>query len=207
MSLPTPLYDLKCFPSVYEPSEDTFLFIDALETEMDFIKSLNPTSIIEVGSGNGVVITSLAAALKCTQVLFAIDINPLACLATEHTAHLNKTTVECLNMDLLSNFKDSVFDIILFNPPYVVTESEEIVGQGLSRAWAGGINGREIIDKFLPKLRDCLHSKGVCYMITIKENKPDEIKEIMLDFGFKTAIVKERKVPGEHLFVLKFWRG
>lgn len=206
MSLPTPLYDLKCFQSVYKPSEDTFLFIDALETEIDFIKSLNPTSIIEVGSGNGIVITSLATVLKCT-VLFATDINPLACLATRHTACLNETYVECLNMDLLSNFKDSVFDIILFNPPYVVTESEEIVGQGLSRAWAGGINGREIIDKFLPKLRDWLHSKGVCYMITIKENKLDEIKENMLEFGFKTAVVKERKVLGEHLFVLKFWRN
>ena len=38
------------FEQVYEPSEDTWLFVDALELEKDFItKTLQPTICFEIG--------------------------------------------------------------------------------------------------------------------------------------------------------------
>ncbi len=38
------------YRSIYEPSEDSFLLIDALEADIDYIKShINPSSILEVG--------------------------------------------------------------------------------------------------------------------------------------------------------------
>jgi len=205
MSLPTPLYDLKNFPDVYEPSEDTFLFLDALECDADFINSVKPANIAEVGCGSGVVITFLASILKSKCTYFATDINPSACLATLKTATLNNVTVECLNMNMLSHFKHSLFDVLLFNPPYVVTEDSEI-GPGLQAAWAGGADGREIIDKFLANLNNLISDTGVCYMVVIKENKPDEIKKIMYNLGFNTCVIKERKILAEHLFILRFSR-
>ncbi len=43
-------------------------------------------------------------------------------------------------------------DILLFNPPYVPTESDEVCGNGIEASWAGGVDGREVIDRFIPLL-------------------------------------------------------
>lgn len=200
----TPIYNLKDYTDVYEPREDTFLFLDALESELNFIKNLKPTTVVEIGCGSGVVITAISKALKNNCASFSTDINIQACYATLHTSLLNDVYVECLNMNLLTGFKNGAFDMILFNPPYVVTTDEEVHGRGLNRAWAGGINGREIIDNVLDDLNRLLSKNGVCYMVILKENKPTEIKESMLLRGYKCVTVMERKIPGEHLFVLKF---
>lgn len=44
-------------------------------------------------------------------------------------------------------------DVILFNPPYVPTPDEEISGCGIEASWAGGTDGRVIIDRSLPVIK------------------------------------------------------
>ncbi|EFA06234.1 HemK methyltransferase family member 2-like Protein [Tribolium castaneum] len=107
-------------------------------------------------------------------------------------------------MDLLFNFRENLFDVILFNPPYVVTDSAEIRGCGLSRAWAGGCTGREITDQVLCNLQNFLTPKGVCYMVILKENNIDEITSLVRKNNFRSEVIKDRKIRGEHLFILKF---
>lgn len=203
-SLETPKYNLKNYTEVYEPSEDSFLFLDALESELEYIKNMEPKIIAEIGSGSGIVITALANILKNNCVYFATDINRQACLATSHTAELNNCNIECLNMNLLDYFMDEIFDIILFNPPYVVTESEELSGNSLNRSWAGGKDGREITDLVLGDLNRMLAKNGVCYMVILKENNPLEIETRMSARGYNCSKIMERKIPGEHLFIFKF---
>lgn len=206
MILKTPVYDLKDFGDVYDPSEDSFLFLDALESEIDFLRSLKPLNVAEIGSGSGIIITAVATIFDNSCAFYATDINPEATKATSNTSFLNNTSVECLNMDLLRGFRNNAFDVIMFNPPYVVTESEEMTGSGINRAWAGGENGREITDEVLRNLQNWLTENGVCYMVILKENNIKDIKEIAGKFGFDCVVVKERKIVGEHLFVLKFFR-
>ena len=77
-------------------------------------------------------------------------------------------------------------------------------------AYAGGLNGREVIDIFLPLIQRALSPNGVCYMIAIEENKPQEIIEIVSkeEYGsLHGSVIKRKKVLGEILYVLKFARS
>ncbi|KAF4795696.1 hypothetical protein TURU_090857 [Turdus rufiventris] len=103
MALPTPLYGhlgpRGPFRDVYEPAEDTFLLLDALERDAGRLR--------EAG---------------CT------DINPMAAYCTQETALLNNVHLQPVITDLVKGLSPRLngkVDLLLFNPPYVVTPSEE----------------------------------------------------------------------------------
>lgn len=198
---------------VYEPAEDSFLLIDALELDLPQFKRNPPTICVELGSGSGIVITALAKAIHSSTIFFGIDINPRACNATLKTACKNQTLVECINMDLLTSFKERTVDVLIFNPPYVVTTDDEInkidtniTNKLIGKSWAGGHNGRQIMNKVFEKLNDILSCNGVAYILVIKDNKPEEILVDLKQLNFSAKIIIERKIRGEHLFVLKIQR-
>ncbi|KAL4932610.1 S-adenosylmethionine-dependent methyltransferase [Aspergillus undulatus] len=98
--LPTPDTSHVSFDTIYEPSEDSYLFLDTLSStsESAWLKSRfssqSPTSpsplILEVGSGSGVVIAFVTAnshlILGRTDVLaLSTDVNATACIATQKT--------------------------------------------------------------------------------------------------------------------------
>lgn len=144
--LPTPTLShipASLYMQVYEPAEDTFLMLDCLEESLAGSLGL----CVEIGSGSGCISAFLAKHYNIHMI--AIDINPIACKTTLETAAFNHTNVDSLRGDLLHCIRDGVVDLIVFNPPYVVTSSDEIGGNGIEAAWAGGIDGREVIDRFL----------------------------------------------------------
>lgn len=63
-------------------------------------RKLNPAIVLEIGSGSGIIITSIARVCKKSYCL-AIDINPKACLATGNTAQLNDTSVNIFHVNFL----------------------------------------------------------------------------------------------------------
>lgn len=194
--------------NVYEPSEDSFLLIDALEMDLEKLKINKPLTFLEVGSGSGIIISALAMAMKkfCSSHFLAVDINPKACEVTKKTSIANKVNVEVVQMDLLQFIHTkNIFDVIVFNPPYVVTESLEILDNKLiSKAWAGGCKGREVMDRLFPVIPELLSNNGLFYLLLIKENEPQSIIDIFKDFNISGSIVTERRIRGEHLYVLRF---
>lgn len=205
------------FEHVYEPAEDTFLLIDALELDLPLFKMNPPTVFVEIGSGSGIVITAIAKALHSTAAFFGIDINPRACSVSKRTAQRNAAKIDCLNMDLLSSFKERSVDVLIFNPPYVVTPDDElgesmkgnsgcVQNELITKSWAGGRDGRQIMNKVFEKLNDILTIGGVAYVLVIKDNRPDEIVADLKEIKFKASFVIERKIRGEHLFVIKIER-
>jgi len=197
------------FDSIYEPAEDSFLLLDTIEREYPFISSLNPNICVEIGCGSGLVITFLAR-LFPNSLCFGTDINYSAVAAARATAQSNNVHVELIKCDLLSAVEDRLknsIDILIFNPPYVVTTTEEISDSNLSRAWAGGIDGREVIDRVLPLISHFLSMNGVFYLVVINENKPLEIEKVMDSYGFTMTIVLSRRCGSERLSVLKFIRN
>lgn len=203
------------FKYVYEPAEDSFLLIDALESE---IKNLNvnpPGVIVEVGPGSGIVITAVAKVFN-TSVCFGVDINAHACRVSRKTAEFNKATnVDFINADLLAAFQPNSIDVLIFNPPYVLTPEAEITekteetnefNENIIKSWAGGADGRTIMNKFFLQLNEWLTTDGCAYVLVIKDNKPEQIVLDLKGLNFAANIIAERKIRGEHLFVLKIKR-
>mmetsp|Transcript_2534 Transcript_2534/g.2498 ORF Transcript_2534/g.2498 Transcript_2534/m.2498 type:complete len:217 (+) Transcript_2534:22-672(+) len=199
---------LEILENVYEPSDDTFLVCDCLLNEIDRIVALHPLICVEIGSGSGCIITYLGQLLNAhnvTSYLVATDINIHALQATKLTALNNNVSIDCVRSSLLHGMEGWLgkIDIMLFNPPYVPTPNEEISGCGIEVSWAGGDDGRIIIDKFLPIMQKYLSTNGICYLLLEKENKPDEIREILKEIGMKSQIIIQRRAKNEHLCVLR----
>lgn len=196
---------------VYEPAEDTFLLIDTLIDDFDNIKTRNPSLILEVGSGNGSISKTVAELFLTTNqrpLFFAIDISKPAINITKKAFEsINDKNVvfDLVQSDLFFNFrKGFLFDICIFNPPYVVTSSDEVDMSSIARTWAGGLEGREVIDRFIDTVGNVMSEDGVLYLLCIKENKPSDICNRLLLKGFKSANVVSTKIAfNESLKIIK----
>ncbi|KAH0537864.1 hypothetical protein FGG08_005416, partial [Glutinoglossum americanum] len=127
-------------PSVYPPSEDSYLLLDVLSSthESAFLTARFPHTttppplLLEPGSGSGVLTAFLAAharqLLGRPDVLaLAADANPCACGATRATveragAAAAGVFLGAVRADLAAAVRPRVVDVLVFNPPYVPTE-------------------------------------------------------------------------------------
>uniref|UniRef100_A0A1I8AXW7 Methyltransferase HEMK2 n=1 Tax=Meloidogyne hapla TaxID=6305 RepID=A0A1I8AXW7_MELHA len=176
--IPTPEYkiDSELHGNVYPPSEDTFLLIDALAKEKDTIISLNPLISLEIGCGSGVVTCFLQKLLKTKNLLSSIctDLNLCALNCTKETAKLNSIGLEFLEFihcdafgPLFPRLNNSL-DLLLLNPPYVLTKENPKNEKDI--CFAGGPEGRNLLNKLLPFISKLLSPNGIFYLVAIKEN-------------------------------------
>lgn len=178
------------YDHIYEPAEDSFLLLDALEHDLNRLRAAKPHLCLEVGSGSGVVVTGLASALGPSCLYFATDINPAACRATTKTAARNGCEVHAINTDLVTGLEErlkSQVDVLLFNPPYVVTPSEEVARGCLEHTWAGGDKGREVLDRLLPSVPHLLSDTARFYLLMEQNNVPAEVSRRMAELGLKKS--------------------
>ncbi|XP_051473977.1 methyltransferase N6AMT1 [Apus apus] len=211
-TLPTPRYEhvgsQGPFRAVYEPAEDTFLLLDALERDAEGLREARVEVCLEIGSGSGVVSAFLASSIIGSNALYiCTDINPMAAYCTLETALLNNVHLQPIITDLVKGLTPRLngsVDLLLFNPPYVVTPSEEVESHGIEASWAGGKKGREVMDRVFPLVPDLLSPGGLFYLVTIKENNPDEILETMKKYGLEGTRVLSRQAGQEMLTILKF---
>ncbi|KAM5280940.1 methyltransferase N6AMT1 [Ctenodactylus gundi] len=205
---PTPLFGhvgRGAFSDVYEPAEDTFLLLDALEAAAAELAGVE--ICLEVGSGSGVVSAFLASMIGPQALYMCTDINPAAAACTLETARYNKVHIQPVITDLvkglLPRLKEKV-DLLVFNPPYVVTPPEEVGTHGIEAAWAGGRHGRQVMDRFFPLASDLLSPGGLFYLVTVRDNNPEEILNTLKTKGLHGTTALSRQAGQEVLSVLKF---
>jgi release factor glutamine methyltransferase len=129
---------------VYEPSDDTYLLIDAALSEV------RPTdSVLEVGTGCGLIAKIIAESARS---VIATDVNPQA------VANANLNGVHAIRGDLFANLNRR-FDLIIFNPPYLPSY-DNTPRDLLTKAWDGGPSGRNVIARFLSQVDRYLTKKG-----------------------------------------------
>ncbi|KAH3760571.1 hemK methyltransferase family member 2 [Pelomyxa schiedti] len=206
--------------AVYEPADDTFLLVDSISDDWDNFAAaqVNNSSIfgLEVGCGSGYVITHIGLlhrARNCATplALFATDVNPLAGERCIKTSTINHVNVEVVVTDLVSGLLPRLksgggVDLLVFNPPYVPTPPEEIQHGGIYSAWAGGKDGREVLDRLLPVVNELLSSTGFFYVVVLQENNPRQLMLLMHKKGFAVKVVGKKRSGEEQLYILRFYR-
>lgn len=204
----TSFLDKSIWNDVYPPAEDTYLLLDAIESDADillFDKKNKPTFVIEFGTGSGTVLTFVKNIIESNNsnntFYFAIDINERALIEAakpvfyynNHKNIINDTKNAPSNDFIMSNLmssiipnnssnrKEGLMDLIIFNPPYVETPIEEVYHKDIIyRSWAGGPRGRIILDKFLNGLPSIINIKQFCiYLVLAIENDFDEVQTIL----------------------------
>ena len=206
---------MKDYNEVYEPSDDTFLLIDGLQlalNESEISKDSVHTTL-ELGCGTGVPTVFLAKQLMLdgdasSCVHLVTDVNPRALQVARATATANGISaleaVECdLASALLPRWKHAV-DVLLFNPPYVPTPDDEVGGNGIEASWAGGLNGRVVIDRAIPQIAQLLAKpNGIGYMITVDDNLPEDLQSQFGSHGLTMVPWVRRRARNEYLTVQK----
>jgi len=76
-------------------------------------------SILDIGTGTGCIPISLAKNLPKAKIT-AVDISPKALEIAKKNAHINKVTIDFIELDILTTKSlPQEFDVIVSNPPYV----------------------------------------------------------------------------------------
>jgi release factor glutamine methyltransferase len=189
---------LRIHPEVYEPAEDTFLLIDALDIKKG-------KSVLEIGTGCGII------ALECARVganVICTDINPYAVELTKKNYLENKSLLignfEVRKGDIFEPIKENeVFDIIVFNPPYLPTKKDELIGGSgwFDIATNGGIDGIKITSKFIAGLPKYLRKNGKVYFVHSSLSDRDKIEAIIKKYKFQFKIIKSCSFNDETISV------
>jgi len=147
-----------------------------------------------VGTGCGIL--SILAAKKTSEVV-ATDVNPYAIHLARENALLNDAhgKVAFVRADLFTAFdKMAMFDVVLFNAPYLPSEKNEDQSW-LASAWAGGSAGRDLIDSFLSEVPRHLKRTGRVFLMQSNLAGLDETLARFEYYGLKSSVVARCQVP------------
>jgi release factor glutamine methyltransferase len=179
--------EFELFEGVYDPGEDSFLLVDAALNEV------RPGErVLEIGTGSGIV----SFFLKGRAHVVATDISPDA------ARNARANGVEVVRADLYHGICGS-FDVVIFNPPYLPTASDEKLPSWLNHAFDGGPTGREVIARFLEEAGSILPPCGRVLTVISSLTGIDEVIDMYRSHGFDVRKVSSMKVPFETLVVLK----
>ena len=180
---------------VYEPAEDTFLLVENLKVEEKEV-------VLDMATGCGIL--AVLAAKKAKKVV-ATDINPYAIKCAEKNAKMNcvEDKIEFRLGDLFQPIRPhETFSLILFNAPYLPSESYE-ERSWIGRAWAGGPGGREVIDRFITNAPEFLTVDGQILLVQSSLSDIDKTLERFDETGLGARVVAEVEFPFEKIALIE----
>ena len=190
-------FEIETDDLVYIPSDDTFLLAENLEIKEE-------QSVLEIGTGSGLV--SMYASLLTDDVT-ATDINYNALELAEKNFKLNNiNTIKLEFGDLFEPVKDKKFDVILFNTPYLPTDSDDIINDDLNYAFDGGSDGRKVIDRFINEVSNHLNDKGIVQIIQSSLSDNDRTLDMFDRNGFVAEIAESEKFFFEEIVLINAYK-
>ena len=140
----------------YKPSDDTFLLMNLIEIN-------GGEKVIEIGVGSGIILAYML--LNGASYGVGIDVNPYACISTILTLKINKVDKksDIILCDKLTCINErELFDIAVFNPPYLPGTPKD---NWLDIATLGGPTGKEVLLDAIKPLRNVVRMNGKIYIV------------------------------------------
>lgn len=189
---------LKCDPRALIPRPETEELVTRVLKWLKENPSDEPRFIVDVGTGTGAIILSLAAEFKGPAVFLGTDISEAAVsLAKENAAKCALDgRVKFTVMDGLDDFDEpEVVDVLVSNPPYIESAVCETLDPRVKDfeprlALDGGAGGLDFYDRYLADALNILKPGGAVFF-EIGENQGDAVAKLMEGYGFSDVRIEK----------------
>jgi release factor glutamine methyltransferase len=128
-------------------------------------------------------------------MVIGTDISPHAVLAGREAG------VPVIRTDLAAGLR-RVFDLVIFNPPYLPTAPADRMDDWLEYALDGGTTGREVISRFLETAGRVLAPGGRILLLISSLTGREETLQMIHQGGWTCCLVAEEQVEGGETLII-----
>ena len=160
---------------------------------LDILRSNNTKKVLDIGTGSGCIPCAIAQGGDF--YITSVDISSKALeVAKENVKRLElEKKIKLIESDLFSALdKNTKFDVIVSNPPYIPvgTELQKEVTFEPSTALFANDNGLEFYEKIIPQSREFLNDNGFI-AFEIGYDQGDAVYKLLEQAGFKNIIIEK----------------
>lgn len=160
---------------------------------LDILRSNNTKKVLDIGTGSGCIPCAIAQGGDYN--ITTVDISPKALeVAKENVKRLElEKKIKLIESDLFSALdKNTKFDVIVSNPPYIPvgTELQKEVTFEPSTALFANDNGLEFYEKIIPQSREFLNDNGFI-AFEIGYDQGDAVYKLLEQAGLKNIIIEK----------------
>lgn len=193
---------LKCDRRALIPRPETEELVSRVLKYLQSRKFASPPVVVDVGTGTGAIILSLAKEYAGEGIFIGTDLSGEAIgLARENAEKCGLAgKVKFALADGLDEFDEpEMIDVIVSNPPYIESHVCETLDPKVRdfeprMALDGGASGLEFYERYLADAINVLRREGAVFF-EIGENQGPAIRQMMFDYGFENIAV-ERDFAG-----------
>ena len=175
--------------NVLDPRGDT-------ETLIDYVIEKPVRSVLELGTGSGVIAVTLACEWREVNVT-ATDISEDALVLAEiNAAKFNvENKIQFVKSDWFNNV-EGMYDLIISNPPYIGLIEQDKISTEVAKydpkiALFAGYDGFDAYESIIPKLTKFLNPDGFV-VLEIGASQSKQVKNILNSSGFlDVEVVKD----------------
>ncbi|MCW3064595.1 MAG: putative methyltransferase [Solirubrobacterales bacterium] len=175
-------------PGVFQPRSDSWLLADVL------VEHLPPrASVLDLCTGSGVL--AIAAARAGAGEVVAVDVSRLSAATAWINARLNGVGIAARVGDLWGAVAGRRFDLVVSNPPYLPSPSDDPPEAGPERAWEGGRDGRAVLDRICRVAVRHLEEGGTILTVHSSVNGVERTLRALRGSGLHADVVARRAGP------------
>lgn len=184
--------------SIYTPREDSFLL-------QQTVKKYARGVVLDMGTGSGIQAATAAELKRVTSVL-AVDKNPAAIrhcrAAIYHSSLRHHSRIHFAVSDLFSHVPRKQFSTIIFNPPYLPSNSSDP-----DLALDGGTKGHELIGRFLSEASAYLAHAGCILLAFSTFTGKQAVEQHIRKYGFVFEEAARQSFDFETIFVYRITKS